>query len=240
MCGQGSAPTEKHSRHRLVGVALDSTCFWFLGSFPDDKAPAGSWAGSGPTERILKVSDRSIPQYLQLYKAFFPSLRLLGRRSPPDITLRRFDRCGAATDADSIAMTPNLYPPSADPQSTHLLTTTATAPPRRSCDARDRLPMRGNFFGPSRRLDASLLSVGPTRGGRFREEVRVTVQRPDRKVVPDPGTIREAAPPAQVQRCAREAGVEGLKKRNCLDPARAGLEEEDLQVLEERKEGDVL
>ena len=59
-------------------------------------------------------------------------------------------------------------------------------------------------------------------------------------MVPDPGTIREAAPPAQVQRCAREAGVEGLKKRNCLDPARAGLEEEDLQVLEERKEGDVL
>ena len=154
MCGQGSAPTEKHSRHRLVGVALDSTCFWFLGSFPDDKAPAGSWAGSGPTERILKVSDRSIPQYLQLYKAFFPSLRLPGRRSPPDITLRRFDRCGAATDADSIAMTPNLYPPSADPQSTHLLTT-ATAPPRRSCDARDRLARE-----LSRRLDASLLSVG--------------------------------------------------------------------------------
>ena len=166
MCGQGSAPTEKHSRQRLVGVALDSTCFWFLGSFPDDKAPAGSWAGSGPTERILKVSDRSIPQYLQLYKAFFPSLRLLGRRSPPDITLRRFDRCGAATDADSIAMTPNLYPPSADPQSTHLLTTTATAPPRRSCDARDRLPMRGNFFGPSGRLDASLLSVGEGDFGR--------------------------------------------------------------------------
>ena len=172
MCGQGSAPTEKHSRQRLVGVVLDSTCFWFLGSFPDDKAPAGSWAGSGPTERILKVSDRSIPQYLQLYKAFFPSLRLPGRRSPPDITLRRFDRCGAATDADSIAMTPNLYPPSADPQSTHLLTT-ATAPPRRSCDARDRLPMRGNFFGPSGRLDASLLSVGPDRGGRFREGVFV-------------------------------------------------------------------
>ena len=172
MCGQGSAPTEKHSRHRLVGVVLDSTCFWFLGSFPDDKAPAGSWAGSGPTERILKVSDRSIPQYLQLYKAFFPSLRLPGRRSPPDITLRRFDRCGAAADADSIAMTPNLYPPSADPQSTHLLTT-ATAPPRRSCDARDRLDARelGASMRRCCRSGREISGGGSFRGG------AVTVQR---------------------------------------------------------------